>query len=46
MISNTAVEARRAMAISLRGEGLTYAEIGRKLKVSGEFADTWSRGPW
>ena len=45
MISHTAVEARRAMAISLRGEGLTYAEIGRKLKVSGEFARHMVKGP-
>ena len=45
MISHTSVNSRREQAISLRSEGLTYAEIGRKLRVSGEFARQMVKGP-
>ena len=45
MISHTSVNSRREQAISLRGEGLTYAAIGHKLNVSGEFARQMVKGP-
>jgi excisionase family DNA binding protein len=45
MISHTLVDSRREQAIGLRSEGLTYAEIGQKLNVSGEFARQMVKGP-
>jgi excisionase family DNA binding protein len=44
MATQTSVSSRREQAISLRNEGLTYAAIGRKLNVSGEFARQMIKG--
>ncbi len=38
MVSQISVSSKREQALILRDNGLTYAAIGRKLKVSGEFA--------
>ena len=38
MVSQTLVSSKRKRALILRDSGLTYAAIGRKLKVSTEFA--------
>jgi excisionase family DNA binding protein len=38
MTSQTSKVSKRELIISLRSEGLTYAAIGRKLNISGDFA--------
>jgi excisionase family DNA binding protein len=38
MEAQIAKASQRELVISLRAEGLTYAAIGRKLNISGEFA--------
>jgi excisionase family DNA binding protein len=38
MTAQTSKASQRELVISLRSEGLTYAAIGRKLNISGEFA--------
>jgi excisionase family DNA binding protein len=38
MTAQTSKASQKELVISLRSEGLTYAAIGRKLNISGEFA--------
>ena len=38
MTAQTSKDSKRELVLSLRSEGLTYAAIGRKLNISGEFA--------